>query len=147
MTRSKTAHKPQTVLLIDDEILWLDLIREALAGESYNVITANGGEAALRKLQRKKPDLIVSDVRMPVINGFDLFEKIKSNPKLRTIPYVFMSSIDDYDARRTARQLGADDYLEKPFDAEGIKHAVLNLLMKFREKKTAQSKASNKTIV
>ncbi len=141
MTRSKTTRKSKTVLLIDDEILWLDLIREALAGESYHVITANGGEAALRKLQRKKPDLIVSDVRMPEINGFDLFEKVKSNPKLRAIPYVFMSSIDDYDARRTARQLGADDYLEKPFDTEGIKLAVLNLLLRFKEKKTQAHKS------
>lgn len=140
MTRSKTSRKLKTVLLIDDETLWLDMIREALADESYKVITANGGEAALKKMQRQKPDLIVSDVRMPEINGFDLFEKVKSDPKLRMIPYVFMSSIDDYDARRTARQLGADDYLEKPFDAEGIKHAVLNLLLKFKQKKIGPGK-------
>ena len=141
MTRSKAPRKPTTVLLIDDETLWLELIREALANESYNVITANGGEMALKKMQRKKPDLIVSDVRMPEINGFDLFEKVKSNPKFRAIPYVFMSSIDDYDARRTARQLGADDYLEKPFDAEGIKNAVLELLVRFNEKKNRPPKA------
>ena len=141
MARSKVPHKQKTVLLIDDETLWLDLIREALAGESYDVITANSGEAALRKLARKKPDLIVSDVRMPVINGFDLFEKIKRDPRLRTIPYVFMSSIDDYDARHTARQLGADDYLEKPFDADGIKVAVLDLLLRFKERKNDSGKA------
>ncbi len=132
MAKSKSATKSKTVLLIDDETQWLDLIREALADESYNVITASSGESALRKLQRKKPDLIVSDVRMPEINGFDLFEKVKSDPKFQKIPYVFMSSIDDFDARKTARELGADDYLEKPFDAEGIKHAVLNLLVRFR---------------
>jgi response regulator RpfG family c-di-GMP phosphodiesterase len=133
MTKGKTNSKSKTVLLIDDETQWLDLIREALAGEAYNVITASSGESALKKLHRKKPDLIVSDVRMPEINGFDLFEKVKSDPKFQKIPYVFMSSIDDFDARKTARDLGADDYLEKPFDAEGIKHAVLNLLVRFRE--------------
>lgn len=133
MSKGKAGSKSKTVLLIDDETQWLDPIREALADESYNVITANSGESALKKLQRKKPDLIVSDVRMPVLNGFDLFEKVKSNPKLQKIPYVFMSSIDDFDARKTARELGADDYMEKPFDAEGIKHAVLNLLVRFRE--------------
>ena len=133
MTKGKTVSKSKTVLLIDDEVQWLDLIREALADESYNVITASSGESALKKLQRKKPDLIVSDVRMPELNGFDLFEKVKSNPKLQKIPYVFMSSIDDFDARKTARELGADDYLEKPFDTEGIKIAVLDLLMRFRE--------------
>lgn len=132
MTRGKTLKKSRTVLLIDDETQWLDLIRDVLSNESFNIITANSGESALRKLQRNKPDLIVSDVRMPVLNGFDLFEKIRSNPKLKSVPYVFMSSIDDFDARRTARDLGADDYMEKPFDAEGIKTAVLNLLIKFK---------------
>jgi len=142
MTKGKRTAKAKTVLLIDDEAQWLDLIREALADESYRVITANSGESALKKIERKKPDLIVSDVRMPVINGFDLFEKIKSNPKLRAIPYVFMSSIDDFDARKTARELGADDYMEKPFDAEGIKHAVLHLLVKFREGAKAPAKSA-----
>lgn len=133
MTRGKRPTKSKTILLIDDEAQWLDLIRDLLSTESLNVITASSGESALKKLQRKKPDLIVSDVRMPILNGFDLFEKVRSNPKLKSVPYVFMSSIDDYDARRTARELGADDYLEKPFDAEGIKTAVLNLLIKFKK--------------
>jgi DNA-binding response OmpR family regulator len=130
MTKGKS--KSKTVLLIDDETQWLDLIREALANESYNVMTADSGESALKKIHRKKPDLIVSDVRMPEINGFDLFVRVKQEPKFQKIPYVFMSSIDDFDARKTARELGADDYLEKPFDAEGIKHAVLGLLVRFR---------------
>ena len=141
MPKHKPADKSQTVLLIDDETQWLDLIREALSDESYTVITASSGESALKKIQRKKPDLIVSDVRMPVINGFDLFEKVKSDPKFQKIPYVFMSSIDDFDARKTARELGADDYLEKPFDAEGIKHAVLDLLVRFREGKTPHARS------
>ena len=140
MAKGKTTTKSKTVLLIDDETQWLDLIREALANESYNVITASSGESALKKLQRKKPDLIVSDVRMPEINGFDLFEKVRSNPKLQDIPYVFMSSIDDFDARKTARELGADDYLEKPFDAEGIKTAVLSLLVRFRVGSTSPTR-------
>ena len=137
-TRTKTPRKAKTVLLIDDEAQWLDLIREALADESYKVITANGGEAALKKLQRRTPDLILSDVRMPILNGFDLFEKVRSNPKYSKIPYVFMSSLDDYDAKRTAREIGADDYLEKPFDTEGIKNVVLNLLVRFKDKKVHQ---------
>jgi CheY-like chemotaxis protein len=136
MTRGKTAKKSQTVMLIDDETVWLDLIQQVLAGESYNVITASSGEAALKKLHRIRPDLILSDVRMPVLNGFDLYEKVRSDPKLRSIPYVFMSSIDDFDAMRTARELGADDYFEKPFDAEGVKDIVLNLLVRFKNRKS-----------
>ena len=62
----KTPDKATTVLLIDDETQWLELIQQALAGESYKVMTASGGEAALKKMERKRPDLILSDVRMPV---------------------------------------------------------------------------------
>ncbi|HEV8538489.1 MAG TPA: response regulator [Bacteroidota bacterium] len=126
--------KHQTVMLIDDETQWLDLIQQALSEESYSVVTASSGESALKKMHRKKPDLIVSDVRMPVINGFDLFEKVKNDPKLKGIPYVFMSSIDDYDAMRTAREIGADDYFEKPFDAESVKAIVLDLLVRFQDR-------------
>src|SRR6266571_2976745 len=116
--------KQKTVLFIDDETPWLDMIKSAVEGASFHVITADSGEAALRKLKRNKPDLILSDVRMPTMNGFDLFEKIRSNPKLKNVPFVFMSSIDDFDARRTAKELGADDYVEKPIDTEEAKTIV-----------------------
>ena len=134
MTRLKSIEKHQTVMLIDDETQWLDLIRQVLANESYNVITASSGEAALKKMHRRRPDLILSDVRMPVLNGFDLFEKVKNDPQLKGIPYVFMSSIDDFDAMRTAREIGADDYFEKPFDAESVKTIVLDLLIRFKKR-------------
>ena len=136
MTRGKNTRKHQTVILIDDETQWLDLIQQVLADESFNVITASSGESALKKMHRKKPDLIVSDVRMPVVNGFDLFEKVKNDPKLKGIPYVFMSSIDDYDAMRIAREIGADDYFEKPFDADSVKTIVLDLLIRFKNRKS-----------
>jgi DNA-binding response OmpR family regulator len=132
VSRSKSHRKSGTVLLIDDEAQWLELISEALADESYSIITASSAEAALKKLEKNRPDLILSDVRMPILNGFDLFEKVRSNPKFRGIPYVFMSSLDDYDAKKTARDLGADDYFEKPFEAEGVKTIVLNLLLRFK---------------
>ena len=130
--REKPPRKQNTVLFVDDEKPWLDAVRLAIHDASFKVIMAEGGEAALKKLQTTKPDLILSDVRMPFMNGFDLFEKVKQNPKLQGIPYVFMSSIDDFDARKTAREIGADDYVEKPFDSDQMKSIVLNLLLRFK---------------
>ncbi|HMD14741.1 MAG TPA: response regulator [Bacteroidota bacterium] len=130
--REKPPRKQNTVLFVDDEKLWLDTIRLAIHSASFKIITAEGGEAALKKLQKTKPDLILSDVRMPFMNGFDLFEKVKQDPKLQGIPYVFMSNIDDFDARKTAREIGADDYVEKPFDSDQMKSIVLNLLLRFK---------------
>jgi len=128
--------KAKTVLFIDDETPWLNMIKTAVENASFDVMTADSGEAALRKIKRKKPDLILSDVRMPAMNGFDLFEKIRSDPRYRNVPYVFMSSIDDFDARRTAKEIGADDYVEKPIDTEQVESIVLKLLTRFKDNKS-----------
>lgn len=130
---SKPGGKSKVVLLVDDEQPWLEAIKIAVKGTAFRIITADSGEAALKQMKRKKPDLILSDVRMPIMNGFDLFEKVRSDPNLSSVPYVFMSSIDDFDARRTARELGADGYVEKPFDSDDVRNIVLDLLMRFKK--------------
>ena len=133
LARTGSAHKRKTVLFVDDECLWLDAVKAAVHGGPVDVITAGGGEEALATMTSNTPDLILSDVRMPVMNGFDLFEKVKCIPKLASIPYVFMSSIDDFDARKTAKEIGADDYVEKPFDVGGVRSILTELLDRFYE--------------
>ena len=120
------------MLFIDDEAVWLDAIKLAVKEAPFKVITAEGGELALKELHRHKPDLILSDVRMPNINGFDLFEKVRKDPTLKSIPYVFMSSIEDFDAKRTAKQIGADGYIEKPFSSAQIQSVITSLLQQFQ---------------
>ncbi len=120
------------IFLIDDENIWLETMEHALESESYNVVTADSGHIALSKLLKVKPDLILSDVRMPDMNGYDFFEKVKANPRLNKVPFVFMSSLDDYDAKRVAKNIGADDYVVKPFDTEEIKRIVLDLFTRFK---------------
>jgi DNA-binding response OmpR family regulator len=129
------SQRHKTVMLIDDETPWLEVMSLALENESFSIVTADSGEAALKQLHRKKPDLILSDVRMPVMNGFDLFEKVRSDAHLKKVPFVFMSSLDDYDAKRVAHEIGADDYVTKPFDADEAKTIVLDLLTRFKGKK------------
>ena len=131
MARTPASAKRKTVLLVDDEPLWLDAVRTAVLGGPFSLVTAPGGEEALKRLSEGRPDLILSDVRMPAMNGFDLFEKVRSDPGLKTIPYVFMSSIDDFDAKNTAAKLGADGYVEKPYDVEGVKTVLVDLLGRF----------------
>jgi CheY-like chemotaxis protein len=123
----------KTLLLIDDENIWLDTMEEALEAESYKVVTADSGQGALTKLAKVKPDLILSDVRMPDMNGYDLYEKIKAIPKLNHVPFVFMSALDDYDAKKAAKNLGVDDYVLKPYDTNEIKRIVLDLLERLKK--------------
>ena len=133
MIRGKASRKQKTVLFIDDELAWLEAIKLSVHDQSLKVMIAESGEKALRQLQRTTPDLIVSDVRMPTMNGFDLFEKVRSIPKLHDVPYVFMSSLDDFDAKYTAKKLGADDYIERPIKIDEVKKVVLGLLLRFKK--------------
>jgi CheY-like chemotaxis protein len=122
----------KTIFLVDDEPIWLSVLSEALEQQHFKVISSESGEDALTKLKKSKPDLILSDVRMPVMNGFDLFERVRSEPNLKNIPYIFMSSIDDYDAKRVAKELGADDYVTKPYNTEDVKLIMSNLVNRLK---------------
>lgn len=130
--KKKSLSEKKTVLFIDDETKWLKTVKMTLEGEPVRIVTADSPESALKKLHHRAPDLILSDVRMPMMNGFDLFMKVKDDPKLKNVPYVFMSSIDDFDAMRTAKAIGADGYIEKPFDTDKIRTIVNDLITRFK---------------
>jgi DNA-binding response OmpR family regulator len=134
MTPRETSFKGSTIFLVDDEPSWLELMGEILRTEGFRVITAETGETALENLRTVKPDLILSDLRMPSMNGFDFFEKVRHIPKLNSVPFVFMSSIDDIDAKRVAKQIGADGYVTKPFDSREARSVVSELLTQFENR-------------
>jgi two-component system, cell cycle response regulator len=108
------------ILIIDDEPTWLKISSLILRNCGYDVYTAGSGKEALKALTNYKPDLILSDVRMPDMNGFDLVDNLKRIPAASSTPVIFFSAIDDYDARKVARTLGAVDYLVKPFNQDDV---------------------------
>jgi CheY-like chemotaxis protein len=132
VSKTDTTAVQKTIFLIDDELVWLDALSEALEQQNFQVLSTDNGEEAIEKIRSGKPDLILSDVRMPAMNGFDLYERVKNDPQLKNIPYVFMSSIDDFDAKRVAKELGADDYVIKPYDTEDVKKIMVDLMKRFK---------------
>lgn len=108
------------ILVIDDEPAWLKITSHILKKRGYKVRTAGSGAEAMRALSTFRPDIILSDVRMPDMNGFDLMDNLKHSPIMASTPVIFFSAIDDYDARKVARGLGAVDYLVKPFNEEEV---------------------------
>lgn len=108
------------ILIVDDEPAWRRILSHFLSTKGFDVKEAGSGAEALQTLAKFKPDLIFSDVRMPDMNGFDLLDNIKKLPKLSATPVVFCSAIDDFDAKKVAKDLGAAGYLVKPFDEEEI---------------------------
>jgi len=112
--------RKKQILVIDDEPAWLKITSHILRNHGYDVLTAGSGAEAIKTLTTFRPDMILSDVRMPDMNGFDLVDNLKRIPATSSTPVIFFSAIDDYDARKVARTLGAVDYLIKPFNEDEV---------------------------
>jgi CheY-like chemotaxis protein len=116
------------ILVIDDEPAWQKITSHILKDRGYDVLIAASGAEALKALTTFRADLILSDVRMPDMNGFDLVDNLKRIPTASSTPVIFFSAIDDYDARKVARSLGAVDFLVKPFDEDEMSSVLLKHL-------------------
>jgi len=108
------------VLSVDDEPATQDLIGYALDNE-FDLLYANSGEQALQMLQQQKPDLILLDVRMQGIDGYQLCRTIKDTADTASLPIIFVSAMDSLEERLQGYQAGGDDYLIKPFQAEELR--------------------------
>lgn len=106
---------PQLILVVDDESDIVDLIGLNLIAAGYEVMTASTGRAALEKVAARRPDLILLDLMLPDIDGFGVCEILRSNEANATIPIIITSIWRSAGARRLGRELGAFDYLAKPF--------------------------------
>ena len=109
-----------TVLVVDDNPHNLGVISECLDTANFEVLIAKSGESALEKVTYAMPDIILLDVMMPGISGFDTCEKLKHNPATANIPVIFMTALADTDSKVRAFQLGAADYVTKPFQEAEI---------------------------
>jgi CheY-like chemotaxis protein len=116
--------KKKQILVVDDEPAWLKSVTHVLQKQGYQVKGVQSAAEALALLVKYRPDLIVSDLRMPDMNGFDLLDKIRQLPKISSTPVVFFSAIDDFHAKQVARELGATACLLKPYDENDL-YAVL----------------------
>jgi signal transduction histidine kinase len=110
-----TVTTPELVLIVDDNPNNLDVISEALSDEGFDVAIAISGERALQQLERKLPELILLDVMMPGIDGFEMCRRIKGKSHTSDIPIIFMTALSDTDSKVQALELGAVDYITKPF--------------------------------
>jgi two-component system sensor histidine kinase/response regulator len=110
-----------------------DIISLFLEDEGYRVLQSTDGEAALSVLQMIKPDLIVSDVMMPGMDGLTFYEQVRADAGLSHIPFIFLTAKGGRDDVRQGMGLGADDYLTKPFEAEELLSAVETRLARAAE--------------
>jgi signal transduction histidine kinase len=115
----------QTILVVEDDIALLEGVRDILELAGYRVLKAGHGREALQVLETQPPpDLIVSDIMMPRMNGYEFYEAVRARPEWVAIPFIFLSAMGEKSDVRAGKQLGADDYVIKPFDEEDLLVAV-----------------------
>jgi len=114
------------VLVVDDEQGIIDLVSMALRYEGLGVSSADSGRAALASINERRPDLLILDVMMPDLNGFEIMQRIATDEP--RIPVIFLTARQDLDDKRQGFALGADDYLTKPFSVEELMFRVRALL-------------------
>lgn len=108
------------ILVVEDDLALLEGIRELLELTEYKVLTAMNGREGLEVLEKQRPDLIVSDIMMPEMDGYQFHEKVNERPELSTIPFIFLTARGEKSDIRRGKELGADDYITKPFDDEDL---------------------------
>lgn len=124
-----------TVLIVDDEPAVRENLNDLLENLEYKVVQASNGIEALKRLSNEIPDLIISDIMMPVMNGYELLDKVQSDPLYKSIPIILLTAKSDTQSFRKAMQSGADDYLTKPYDAADLVKAVKKRLEKKQNEK------------
>lgn len=112
------------ILVVEDDAFLLEVMCNILESEGYETIPAANGKIALDRFVAVKPDLIVSDIMMPEMDGFELLEAVRAIPIGVTVPFLFLSARTERADVSRARTLGVDDYLFKPFDAPELIEAV-----------------------
>jgi len=123
-----TSRPKQLILIIDDSRENLALLRELLEEEDYTVVTAADGEEGMELIRRYFPDLVLLDVVMPSITGYEVCRTLKNDPLYQFIPVILITSLDSLDDKVRGLESGADDFIHKPFNRVELLARVKSLL-------------------
>lgn len=126
--KSKKKPTRAKILIVDDEPDYVSTIQCRLEWYHYEVITAADGQQGLEKAADEKPDLILIDTSMPVINGHEMLERLRKNPALKDIPVIMVTALCEPQDIATASSYGIADYVAKPFDFTELMEKIANAL-------------------
>ena len=119
------------ILLIDDDTMLVNMITERLGSEGYEVLSASDGNSGFKEAQKKKPDLILLDVKMGKTNGFDVLNKLKEDKKTRGIPVFMLTGNTGQEDINKGIQGYADKYITKPFETKDLLNEIRQTLSRF----------------
>ncbi len=118
------------IMIVEDDKDIRNGIKTLLQSKNYITIEAENGKIALEKIYKNFPDLIISDIMMPELSGIEFYKKFKNHPDSYIVPFIFLSAKTGHEDIREGMNLGADDYITKPFTAKELFDAVENKLAK-----------------
>ncbi|MBI4707096.1 MAG: response regulator [Candidatus Omnitrophica bacterium] len=116
------------ILLVDDEPAFVDMLKLRLESNNYDVVVAYDGQEGLKKIELENPDLVILDVLMPKLNGYDCCNIIKNNPEFKDIPVIFLTVKAGDEDNALVRKVGADNFIVKPFDPHKLLSRIKDLI-------------------
>jgi len=116
------------ILVVDDEAYLLQILDFSLGAEGYDVVTAEDGEQAIQKAKSEQPDLIVLDIMMPKIDGYEACRKLKQDPGMKDVPVILLTAKGRDIDRKLGLEVGADDYITKPFSPSKLLEKIGSFL-------------------
>lgn len=117
-----------TILIVEDDLDIADMLNAYFRVQGYEVLTVNWGEDGIRACQTHSPDLVILDIRLPDIDGFEVASRLRANRKTKAIPIIFLTEKRERSDRLKGLELQADDYITKPFDIQELRLRVRNTL-------------------
>jgi len=108
----------KTILFLEDEVELLNTLSMLLRDQGYNIIPVTSGEDALKLIRQTVPDLIIADIKLPGMDGFDFFREVRTMKECQKVPFVYVTAYNNLKAAVTAKKEGAAEYITKPFDFE-----------------------------
>lgn len=133
MSENKTS-----LLVVEDDVDVADMLNAYFGVQGYDVQTVNWGEDAVHSCRHRRPDLIILDIRLPDIDGYEVARRLRSNRRTEDIPIIFLTEKRERNDRLQGLEIGADDYITKPFDIQELRLRVRNAL-----RRTQQSSLTN----
>src|SRR6185436_15067173 len=140
---AKNSPKPSTILVVDDSPVNLHVLVRTMDGTGHRVLVATSGKAAIEIAERARPDLILLDVMMPDVDGFEVCRAIKENPATKDIVIIFLSALGEVADKVAGLEMGAADYITKPIQAdEVIARVATHLIQQQLEREVRLSRDS-----
>jgi CheY-like chemotaxis protein len=126
--KSKKKSGRPKILIVDDEPDYITAIQCRLEWSHYDVITASNGQEGLEKVMKERPDLVLLDTNMPVMNGHEVLERLKQHEELRNIPVIMVTALCEAQDVAKASSYGVADYVAKPFDFSDLVEKIAKAL-------------------